>query len=297
MSTYYKRTPVQNEICITSFISFHYFEYVKSFEGILEQHDFWELVYVDYGNVRVISDDKEYFVSSGNGVLHAPNESHNLLSMGDFASAFIISFDCDSESLKSLSGGVLRFGREDAEIIRNIYRLGKQIFEGPYDIFDQQRLMVKQDAPYGGLQIIKNLTEWLFLRLVQNASQKSKELQKSAHNAVTNEKLIVNKIIGIISLKLYEKLSLDDICCQISFSKSYILKVFKKHMNCGVMDYYNQMKIKEAKRLISEGRYTYTEIARLLNYSSVHHFSKKFKQVTKMTPSGYQKSVKIRGVI
>lgn len=109
--------------------------------------------------------------------------------------------------------------------------------------------------------------------------------------------MIVDKVIGIILSSIYKKVSLDDICSSLSFSKSYILKVFKKQMGCSVMEYYNLMKIKEARRLISEDKYTYTQIARLLNFSSVHHFSSSFKQITNMTPSGYQRSVKNRSVI
>lgn len=294
---YYKRTPVENKIDVSSFISFHYFEYVKSFEGIGESHNFCEMVYVDYGTVEIVSDDNVYYVSSGEGFLHAPNEFHNILSTGDFASTFIFSFDCECQELKEIMSRVLKFNGKEVKLIKRLYAFGQQVFEGPYNIFDQPKLIIDRNAPYGGTQIMKNLLEWLLMLLIQNRRTSRSPIQKREEEEFYNERQIVDKVIEILLSHVYRKISLDEICSQLSFSKSYILKIFKKQMGYSVMEYYNQMKIKEAKRLISEGAYTYTQIARLLNFSSVHHFSSSFKQITNMTPSGYQKSVKNRSVI
>lgn len=293
---YYKRTPVENVISVSSFISFHYFEYVKSFEGIGEEHDFWEMVYIDYGYVKIISDDKVYFLSSGEAFLHTPNEHHNIISTGDFASAFIFSFDCDCKELSVIQSRVLRLREEETEIIKQLYAAGQNAFEGPYDIFDLQKLIVKKDIPYGGIQIVKNMLEWLLAVMINNSLKKLKSAE-SGNKDIINEQLIADKVVEIVQNSVYQKISLDDVCNQLSFSKSYILKVFREQTGNSVMEYYKQMRIKEAKRLISEGVYTFTQIARLLHFSSVHHFSSSFKQLTGMTPSGYQKSVKSRNVI
>jgi len=293
----YKRTPVENKICVSNFISFHYFEYVKSFEGIGESHDFLEMVYIDYGTVKVISDNDVYFVSSGEGFLHASNEFHNVLSTGDFASTFIFSFDCEGEELSQITSRVLKFYGEESRLIKRLYAIGQEAFEGPYNIFDQPKLIARSNAPYGSMQIMKNLLECLLLRLIQNNQPDAQLLQRREDKEFVNERVIVDKVKDILLSHVYQKISLDEICGQLSFSKSYVLKVFKKVMGYSVMEYYNQMKIKEAKRLISEGSYTFTQIATLLNFSSVHHFSSSFKQITNMTPSGYQKSVKSGSVI
>lgn len=166
---YYKRTSVENRMHISNFISFHYFEYVKEFKGIEESHNFWELVYIDYGQVKVVSDQEEYYLSSGEGFLHAPNEVHNIISTGDFASAFIISFDCECENLTEIQSKVLKFYGRESKLIKQMYISGQEVFEGPYDIFDQQKLKIKEDAPYGGVQEIKILTEELLLLQIRKA--------------------------------------------------------------------------------------------------------------------------------
>ena len=51
--------------------------------------------------------------------------------------------------------------------------------------------------------------------------------------------------------------------------------------------------IRTAKRMIREGRLNFTQIAARLGYQSVHYFSRRFHLATGMSPSEYEKSVKM----
>jgi len=297
MAEYYESTPVPLLVDITSLISFHYFEYVKNFHGVGERHDFWEFVYIDYGEVEITANDQLHHASAGESFLHKPNEYHNIKSTGDFSSSFIISFESGGEILHHLSGRILKLYGKEAVILERLFEQGKQIFQEPYDIFDQKKLVLRQEWAAAGPQIMKSYLEMFFILLAHSTAGYENEVSLKGSSRAGTEEKIVDQVIGIISDSVYQRITLDEICHHLSFSKSYILKVFKSKMGRSVMDYYNLIKIKEAKRLISESRYTYTEIAALLNYSSIHHFSKHFKKVTKMTPSGYQKSLKSRMVI
>ncbi|MCC7030562.1 MAG: helix-turn-helix transcriptional regulator, partial [Chitinophagaceae bacterium] len=53
-------------------------------------------------------------------------------------------------------------------------------------------------------------------------------------------------------------------------------------------------RIERAKQEIVEGKYTLTEIAWKLNYSSVAHLSNQFKKTTGLTPSAFQRIIKLR---
>ena len=63
------------------------------------------------------------------------------------------------------------------------------------------------------------------------------------------------------------------------------------------MQYFSALKIDEAKKLISYNRYTFTEIAYRLGYSSLHYFSRQFKKSTEMTLSEYARSIKVDDVL
>lgn len=62
----------------------HYFEYVKNYIFKGEQHDFWELIYVDNGEVGIFSDDEWKDVKSGNIVFHRPMQYRNLKANGNY---------------------------------------------------------------------------------------------------------------------------------------------------------------------------------------------------------------------
>ena len=74
--------------------------------------------------------------------------------------------------------------------------------------------------------------------------------------------------------------------------KTHLKTVFKKATSQGVVTYFRMLKIEEAKRMIREGKYNFTEIAERLGYDSVHYFSRCFKKCTDITPSQYASSVK-----
>jgi len=63
-------------------------------------------------------------------------------------------------------------------------------------------------------------------------------------------------------------------------------------MNMSIMEYFKQLKIKEAKVLIRENNHNFTEISEILGYNSIHYFSRIFKNETGMTLSEYDNSVK-----
>lgn len=293
---YYRRTGMQKVVIIKNLISFHYFEYIKDFHGIGEQHDFWELVYVDYGKIRVVSDEDEYTVCAGEAFLHQPCEYHNVLATGDFASVIIVSFDCYDTCLECLKKQVLRFYGKEIQIISELFNAGETLFKAPLDIFDQRKLVLNEDAPFGSEQLVTSYLEMLLILLVRN-HQVTDERGNPVQSSVKKEQGLVDTLCSILAEHVYGKLSFTKLSKECGFSKSYLSKVFKNTMGIGVIAYYNQIKIKEAQRLISEDKYTFTEIADMLNFSSVHYFSKCFKQTTGMTPSGYQKSVKIKSVI
>ena len=74
-------------------------------------------------------------------------------------------------------------------------------------------------------------------------------------------------------------------------SNSHLEHLFKKKMNVSVMGYLQDLRIQKAKVLLVESAHNVTEIARLCGYSSIHHFSRRFKKVARLSPSQYAKMV------
>jgi len=88
---------------------------------------------------------------------------------------------------------------------------------------------------------------------------------------------------------VYDNICLQDICEHFHMSKSHVCELFQKEMGKGVIEYYNEMKIQEAKRLIEKGEMNLTQIAEQLGYANIHQFSRSFKNKVGMAPTAFRK--------
>ncbi len=297
MSSEYVKTKLNTVLEINKIVSLHYFEYVKDFRGIYERHDFWEIVYVDFGEIEAIADGKRSILHHGQMIFHCPWEEHNVFTYDKFASVIIISFECLDPAMESFVHKIFNLSNAERDLMANILRVGKYAFTEPFDIMEQIELIKKTDSAFGAEQLIKIQIEQLLISLIRSATSANHIGEQTTIARLFNEKHIVDSVINLLVDNVYGEISLDKICERIAFSKSYIGLIFKRSTGCGIIQYYNLIKVNESKRLLSEGISNFTEIADTLHFNSIHYFSRIFKQYTHMTPTGYQKSVKVRALL
>lgn len=297
MGRVYIKTKLNSVLEIKKIISLHYFEYVKNFAGIEENHDFWEIVYMDFGEVEAVADGVRSILRQGQAIFHRPWEQHNIYARGSFASVFIISFECFNRAMQFFSNKILTLNNTERDLIAGILREGKHVFTEPFDIIDQTELIKKSNTVFGAEQLVKLQLEHLLISLIRNATNAGQIAAQTTMTKLLNEQHIVDTVIALLVDNVYGSISLGEICEQLSFSKSYMEMLFKKSTGGGIVKYFNQIKVNEAKRLISEGTYSFTQIAEMLHFGSIHYFSRIFKQITCMTPTGYEKSVKARSLL
>ena len=101
----------------------------------------------------------------------------------------------------------------------------------------------------------------------------------------------IRELLDVLNANIYGKLTIEEIARKVGKSESTVKTLFARFQPGGIMRYYNNLKIREAKRLIRENRYTLAQISELLCYDSAQYFSKCFKQSTHMTPTEYKHSI------
>ncbi len=293
----YIKTPLNNVLTIDNLVSLHYFEYALHFKGQGESHDFWEMVYVDCGMIEVTADNEKCYLKQGQAIFHPPGEYHNIYSFRDFTNVFIISFYNHQLEEKFFRGTVFRLDDRDRDLIAEILSESRKLFSDPLDIMDQTKLHKREDAPFGCEQFLRAAVERLLISILRNRTVVDEDKKISRLVKTNNEQYIVDSILSLLNENLYGHVTLDALCKKVSFSRSYMEKLFKKNTGFSILNYFNKLKIDEAKRMISEGKYSVTEISQALNFSSIHYFSRVFKTFAKMSPSEYDKSVKLRGLL
>jgi len=289
---YIKRT-LANIIKISKIVTIHYFEFDKGFTFSGEGHDFWELVYEDKGEVIVTADDREFILKQGEAVFHKPNEFHNIRANGLTApNVFIISFDTNSRAMNFFKNKVLKVPAELKTLISKIISEGNQAFELPFFNPYLNELVPKKNAPIGTQQLIRLYLEQFLILLLRAQSVKENNRQLfDSKDSMDNH--IVSAIIRFLQENICNAITVADVCRHLHYGNTYISTVFKEITGYGIKEYYTLLKIAEAKRLIRERNYTFSEISAQLSFDSPQYFSKRFKAITKMTPKEYANSVRI----
>ncbi|MBO5020544.1 MAG: helix-turn-helix transcriptional regulator, partial [Clostridia bacterium] len=254
-------------------------------------HDFWEMVYIDKGEMICTADKNRFILKSGEMTFHKPNEFHNL--SGDNKTApnvSIITFECKSRAMKYFEGKIFRLDSEEKSILSTLFQEGLSC----YKLEDEhnpllQKLDVIENAPFGSSQMTKNLLEMFLIKLCRNKDVLTKKMRRNYVIDGVEVPYNVKEILDILNQNIYGKISIKDIANTLGKSESSVKKLFAEYH--GIIKYYNSLKIKEAKRLIREERYNLSQIAEMLSFDNPQYFSKCFKQFTKMTPTEYKKSI------
>lgn len=287
----------KNTLVIDKLYTVHYFAYAKDFIFTGEKHDFWEMAYIDSGDVGVVADGTGFTLRQGEAIFHKPNEYHNIWANGKYAHVLILSFSSKSRMMSFFKNKILTLDDEDKRLLRKIIDEARQAFAEPLDIVDLPGMTLRRDAPMGAAQLTRIYIEALLIGLARKNSTVPHAERLSVSAADENEDKIVRVIKEYLEKHIHSTVTLDEICAQLCFSKTYIKALFKKRTGTSIIQYFNAMKIARAKRLISEGGLTFTEIAAECGFSSVHYFSRLFKTQTGMSPSGYMKSIQSKRIL
>ena len=131
----------------------------------------------------------------------------------------------------------------------------------------------------------------LLLTLLREQDNPS-QVKLRTTNAVNSENEIIRRAQQFISGHIREKLTVPVVARHVDVSPSYLTALFRKNLQISPGEYIRRVKLQESKQMIREDNMNFTEIAAVLQYSTVHHFSRQFKDKFGITPTEYAKSVR-----
>lgn len=289
----YVKTILEEELIIKRIVTIHYFEYRKDFAFKGEKHNFWELVYVDKGEINVTADERVFRLGHGEIIFHKPNEFHTLSANGKVApNLVILSFECKSKAVKFFQDKLFSVNQSQKKILSKIIKEAENSFLTPLNNPYTTELLKSPNHPFASFQMIKLLLEQLMISLYRANLIQKEEKKPVSIIKERFEQDIVEEIISFLNENIGQSMRFKDIAAYANVSETALKTAFSGKMGVGVMHYFNQLKIEKAKIFIREEQYNFTQIAGLLGYDSIHYFSRQFKNFTGMSPSEYAKSVK-----
>lgn len=283
-------TVISRPVRVDRVVTVHYFEYSSSyyFEG--EQHDFWEFVYVDKGEVDVLAGGRELRLGRGSLLIHPPGEFHALRATGSSAPNLVVaSFFCEGDALARLGEGPYPMGEAERALIGGIVAEAERAFATPLDDPTTTALERRSDAPLGAEQLVAAYMEELLIRLLRAGAPEPRgagPMEPQSRNEV------FLRVDAYLAERLSQTLTLDRICRDNLVGRSRLQQIFHAETGGGVMEYFGRRKIEAAKEMIRRDDGNFTEIANRLGYQSIYYFSRHFKKVTGMTPSEYASGVR-----
>jgi len=264
---------VEHRMQVKGLYTFFYQEKERGFLFSGESHPMAELTYVDQGSLHSVADGQDLLLKQGDLVIYGPDQWHMQYADIDVAPRFVtISFDLEGEELKPLLNRKFTAPQQAVALLQQMLR-------------EQERM-----DSYSTDIILSQLTLLLLILLRQARAPKDSRLQTG--NAVHSENEIIRKAQIYISTHIREKLSVPLVARQVDVSPSYLTALFHKNLQISPGEYIRRIKLQESKQMIRENDLNFTEIAAALQYSTVHHFSRQFKEKFGITPTEYAKSVR-----
>ncbi len=242
-----------------------------TFDG--EVHDFWEIVYVDSGNIEVVENDEIYLLQEGDMIFHAPMEFHRIRSAKNTSPHVLnLSFTVKGNLPANLREGIFQLNDEQKSAFLSLFR------------FVTDNLLPNADSNVFLGQEASNRMSVFIMHLCNTL--KATETVSTTPSALTYKALV-----KMMNDEVYNALLLEDFAKRSFISVSYIKTLFLRYAGISPKTYYNNLRIEEAKKLLLQGM-TVSSIADKMNFSSPNHFIRFFKNVTGTTPFQYKKSTK-----
>ena len=237
-----------------------------------EKHSYWELTYVDKGELLTTIDGVSYHLKQGDLIFYAPMQFHTQSTFEKISSSYLtINFKMNFNHADLLCNKIFSLKRDSYFIVTKLIEelSNDNLYSNDLSLCYLKQLIIQM------------------LRL-DNSHFHSKP---TTHMQQTYENELLNDILLYIDNNIYEKISVSTICEHFCISTSMLHSLFRKNMNNTAKNYINELKLSKSKELIRNSTHTLSEISEMLGFSSIHYFSKKFKSYFNISPTEYSKSI------
>ena len=288
----FKTEQVKTDINITGFNSIYYFEFSKDFSHTPEQHDFWEMVYVDSGSVNAITNGVGCTLSQGQAIFHEPSEIHAHISDRHSPNnMLVVSFSSDSEAMQYFRGKTFTLDKTARMLLSLFLDEAKNALGVIPSDYQNRENLCFSDTVFGASQLLHcHFTEFLIKLIRTGNSLSSKVLLTKDSRYIANNSLC-ELICDYMKKNVYSTLSLKELCDHFFIGKTQLCAFFRECMGQSPIEFYMGLKMHEAKKLLREKKYSVSQISDMLGYSSIHTFSRAFTKSAGISPRVYAKKI------
>ncbi len=245
----------------------------RNFTGGLHTHnpDVYEIIYVDYGMIKLTNEGAETIVNPGECIFIPPGLEH---------------FLCGKDGVSFDYLNIMFKGKVPASLLCRNIPVNRRCLE-LMECLKQESI---NEMPYYREAVFGIMTE-LFAHLLRQVefSVPPKLPESFTHHRYQSE--IVNRAMAFIAERYSKALNLKDLSKALGVSESHLRAIIKKETGENFSTILHKQRIAAAKHLLSEGAFSVKTVSNAVGYPYTSFFFKIFKRLTGMTPNAYSKSL------
>ena len=262
-------------------------------------HDEVEILYFSGGAFRLEINMEQFRIDSECLYFINPGELHSIITetTGSYEDAVVF------------SPGLLSFDSYDTAQIQLIQPIqaGRMLFprrispehpafrpiQGAFmDILHSFKHIFQTESPSDTMAVTDDLTVQLYIK----ASLLTVLAALSEHHLFTPTVKTSDKRVEDIKTALTyiqdnykDKIYISDLAAQVNLNDQYFCRFFKKALGRTPMEYINEYRIKQTRRILEETDLPVTEVCLECGYNNLGNFLREFRKQTGTTPLQYRK--------
>ncbi len=304
----YNRIENKKFFDVSALIGAHYFPAKLQRHPYWESYDFSQIFLVMSGTgVFTTEDGRQCPLSSGMMIYRPAGHASKYEWTSKKVSFALISFVCQSEAMQVFERAPFVLNEEERAILLDVMKTGSRICEQidnsdalcsstiPSASRGVRGMRLRADVPQVVLSFIyASLERFLAMTYCRLSGIPLGDGDNQKAGNYIHGASMVLEVKKYLADHLEERITLEEICNHFWISQTSLSKLFRREVGGGVIEYFIDLKIEEAKRRIISSPKTFTNVAEDLGFSSVNYFSRVFKVKTGMTPTEYSKSASKR---
>lgn len=153
--------------------------------------------------------------------------------------------------------------------------------ENSFSMADSMIQQVEEINSIPEIEAFKRECQYLYAEAVRD--------EKERGRTDDEKNPLVRKVKEYIFSHLHDKIKVADIAKDLQVNPNYLSDVFNKYENTTIKKYILYEKIRRSQNLLKYSDYNIQEIAFYLGFSSQSHFTRRFQEITGISPNEYRK--------
>jgi AraC-like DNA-binding protein len=250
------------------------YDYQPDWRLAEHKHEYFQMIYVVSGTARVSLGQDYHRVGTGALVLIKPLRVHGLEPV-TIVKTLDIKFIVKDRSLRNLL-------LDCSDIVADCEG-------GVADLFERIRREGERKDPYYRELCSALLVELLLVYLRAAGIGKTTRANESLAPEPPLSDLIAQQAARFIREHHTEDFSLLDVAKVVGHSDRHVRQHFKDALGISPRRYLLQYRIQKAQQLIEFSGFALKEVAGIVGFKTVHHFTRAFHEVCGETPGGWRR--------